>query len=781
MPIFKLSDRKDKSERVVSGIRLGESKYIDPNTAKIEVKSLKREEAEPIVQGALEEETPPEVISLPDEVNPVQSVPATPETERQKPDTAESPLSPEAKKGAPGIGAMPFGKKPMMPMGRRPVPSSGPSGLKRPMMPPGGRTPFPQIGRPKPMPPAGIDIKPSETTTDVKDENPDVLTPPPAEAKEQAALPNAYSTPAPLPGKIPEAPQPTPPPPSPGATVASGPEAEKLQLPKPGEPAINPELPEDEGILKLPTPSAASEKKPEEPKPSETPAATPEAKKPQPTFGKMPPDKKPLSPLGMGGKMPLGKKPLGAFGSKFSGVRPPLSQIGKPKPMPSAPGGAETRPTEKAQGQEAEKSGIDKNNTPPVTAVRPGSTVSQTLPDLKVPDPTATAAKKLEKPDEPTATKATDPLKPQPGSTASEKTDDAITTLGTPSPLPAAPAGTSQKPVPRIRPAGSSGARPAMPFARKPMLPGGGRQIGFRPPGRPTPTAQKTSDEDDNLIAPTTVLPANERADKLMEISAKPKDSSLYCFVKIAGTWKRKHFLPAQRGVRIGGASSINEITLNDNSLDNEQAVMVKAVDKWVVMDIGSKDMMRVDGTPSRQVCLSPNLPYVLQLGSDSVVVFLADANGEAPELIPPEKKPGTPPGAPQLSKLKFGEKEFPVFIPDKLPAGEDKEIKNLGSPCFTMTPTNDPDNVLQTLKIPAGSPPMLVGRSSKLSQLLVPDKNVSRRHAEISISGKSLTVKDCGTSNGTYVNFTEISGHAVVKAGETVTFGSIPFIVTYE
>jgi hypothetical protein len=52
MPIFKLSEKKDTSEKVVSGIRLTKSNYENLNTRKISLKDLRKEDAEPMVQGA---------------------------------------------------------------------------------------------------------------------------------------------------------------------------------------------------------------------------------------------------------------------------------------------------------------------------------------------------------------------------------------------------------------------------------------------------------------------------------------------------------------------------------------------------------------------------------------------------------------------------------------------------------------------------------------------------------------------------------------------------------
>lgn len=289
---------------------------------------------------------------------------------------------------------------------------------------------------------------------------------------------------------------------------------------------------------------------------------------------------------------------------------------------------------------------------------------------------------------------------------------------------------------------------------------------------------------EDDLQGPTAKIPAYERADKAPPPSRIEEQTvakaSLYCFFKIAGTWQRKHYLSTDHGVRIGGANSLHEITLNDEDLDKIQVVIIEIGNKWLVMDIGEKDMMRVDGSASRQIDLKPNLPFVLQIGSEPIIAFLSNMDN-TPELIPAEKKPDAAPGAMLISKIKFGEKEFPIHIPEKIPEGESKEITSLPTPGFTLTPTHDPDKVLAALEIPASDIPLHVGRSSKMSDLLVNDKNVSRQHSKITAKNKVLIVEDCETSNGTYVNSEEISGQAKVHAGDIITFGSIPFIVSFQ
>ena len=70
----------------------------------------------------------------------------------------------------------------------------------------------------------------------------------------------------------------------------------------------------------------------------------------------------------------------------------------------------------------------------------------------------------------------------------------------------------------------------------------------------------------------------------------------------------------------------------------------------------------------------------------------------------------------------------------------------------------------------------ILIGRAVA-SDLPVYDSTVSRRHAEVTHAGEGLTVKDLGSSNGTFVNGSRIS-QATVSDGDMVTFGKVAFSV---
>ena len=77
------------------------------------------------------------------------------------------------------------------------------------------------------------------------------------------------------------------------------------------------------------------------------------------------------------------------------------------------------------------------------------------------------------------------------------------------------------------------------------------------------------------------------------------------------------------------------------------------------------------------------------------------------------------------------------------------------------------------------GGRPLTVGRDLACDVPIL-DSGVSRRHAEISVGAKGITVTDQGSRNGTWIN-----GHRVEKGiaqlNDTVSFGSVRFLVVLE
>ena len=68
-------------------------------------------------------------------------------------------------------------------------------------------------------------------------------------------------------------------------------------------------------------------------------------------------------------------------------------------------------------------------------------------------------------------------------------------------------------------------------------------------------------------------------------------------------------------------------------------------------------------------------------------------------------------------------------------------------------------------------SPGDTIGREG--CEVVLPDPEVSRRHATIRDAGGSLAIEDLGSTNGTYVNDRRVHGVQVLAAGDTVRLGN--------
>jgi adenylate cyclase len=80
-----------------------------------------------------------------------------------------------------------------------------------------------------------------------------------------------------------------------------------------------------------------------------------------------------------------------------------------------------------------------------------------------------------------------------------------------------------------------------------------------------------------------------------------------------------------------------------------------------------------------------------------------------------------------------------------------------------------------QEYTLPDGAT-LVVGRGAGCD-LMVLNPNISRRHAQVSVSGDSVAVRDLGSSNGTFVNG-DRSSDGTAREGDVITFGTAAFRV---
>lgn len=67
----------------------------------------------------------------------------------------------------------------------------------------------------------------------------------------------------------------------------------------------------------------------------------------------------------------------------------------------------------------------------------------------------------------------------------------------------------------------------------------------------------------------------------------------------------------------------------------------------------------------------------------------------------------------------------------------------------------------------------LTVGRLSD-NDIQLEEGSVSSRHAEIILHEKEATLRDLGSTNGTFLNGEQVSGEVTIKAGDEILFGNI-------
>lgn len=85
------------------------------------------------------------------------------------------------------------------------------------------------------------------------------------------------------------------------------------------------------------------------------------------------------------------------------------------------------------------------------------------------------------------------------------------------------------------------------------------------------------------------------------------------------------------------------------------------------------------------------------------------------------------------------------------------------------------------TVSLDERNPRVLIGRDASCG-LVTPEISVSRRHAEVSVQGDMLLVRDLGSSNGTWINGKPVAADpTAIRPGDQVFLGHIPLAVEWE
>jgi pSer/pThr/pTyr-binding forkhead associated (FHA) protein len=129
---------------------------------------------------------------------------------------------------------------------------------------------------------------------------------------------------------------------------------------------------------------------------------------------------------------------------------------------------------------------------------------------------------------------------------------------------------------------------------------------------------------------------------------------------------------------------------------------------------------------------------------------------------------------------LTAGKTTLKLGVPRSLSSDEIVHIpEKLGKSVLALTPVVNPDGLYPNIEIPTSVRSITIGRSSKISDVVIMASNLSRKHAQCIIYEKNIMLFDCGSSNGTFVNGEKIT-KKTIHPGDIVSFGDIQYFFGY-
>jgi hypothetical protein len=129
--------------------------------------------------------------------------------------------------------------------------------------------------------------------------------------------------------------------------------------------------------------------------------------------------------------------------------------------------------------------------------------------------------------------------------------------------------------------------------------------------------------------------------------------------------------------------------------------------------------------------------------------------------------------------ELSSPEPEITPFLPTPTPYSQAPTVPTVEHGRYYMVFVNTPAQSLIKSKVPIefdDFPVVSIGRSPE-NVVVIPDQEVSRKHAELTMNGPKLMLKDLDSKNGTYLyngkEFQQVHDSVEVKPNSIVKFGT--------
>jgi len=143
----------------------------------------------------------------------------------------------------------------------------------------------------------------------------------------------------------------------------------------------------------------------------------------------------------------------------------------------------------------------------------------------------------------------------------------------------------------------------------------------------------------------------------------------------------------------------------------------------------------------------------------DKAQTALGKLGVQVPDPLDPDPTPPTPPASPTPDSHAFA----PIVLPGADP-GYSSVVATPGVP--RLSGPNGSFELSEGVHV--------LGREAGLTISLGGESTISRRHAELVVSAGQITLRDLGSTNGTFLNGQPVVGDVTVRAGDTIRFGSV-------
>ena len=143
-------------------------------------------------------------------------------------------------------------------------------------------------------------------------------------------------------------------------------------------------------------------------------------------------------------------------------------------------------------------------------------------------------------------------------------------------------------------------------------------------------TSKQQIETAGTILKPASQLKSKEKLPEVSLNAAPSPKGTLYCFQSIDGDWRSKQFPTNATSLSAGPAGSGYEVELSSEDVDSPHILGKKFNGKWYLMEIGRKDLTRINGIPSRQIVLAVNESAAVSIAGELLIfIYSTGAGGE--------------------------------------------------------------------------------------------------------------------------------------------------------